>query len=170
MTHHRSSGPRGQDWDWGAARSLCLREARRVLGADALAEDAAQEATLRAWRYRERGGREPDRPGAWLGRIAQREALRVAAQRRLEPLEGVDPSRPSHDDDVAQRLTIESALARLPGRDRALLHAHYVEDLTCAQVAQRLGLPVGTVKVRLYRLRGRLRGVLADHDRDPQHR
>ena len=141
-----------------------------MLGADALAEDAAQEAALRAWRYRERGGREPDRPGAWLGRIAQREALRVAARRRLESLEGVDPSRPSHDDEVAQRLTLESALARLPSVDRALLHAHYVEDLTCAQVAQRFGLPVGTVKVRLYRLRGRLRGVLADHDRDPQHR
>jgi len=170
MSHNRSSGLRGQDWDWGAARALCLREARRVLGPDALAEDAAQEATLRAWRFRERGGREPDRPGAWLGRIAQREALRLAVRRRLEPLEGAGPSRPSHDEDVAQRLTLESALATLESADRALLHAHYVEDLTCAQVAQRLGLPVGTVKVRLSRLRGRLRGVLADHDRDPQPR
>jgi RNA polymerase sigma-70 factor (ECF subfamily) len=170
MTHHRLSGPRGQDWDWGAARAVCLREARRVLGTDTLAEDAAQEAALRAWRYRERGGREPDRPGAWLGRIAQREALRLVARPRLEPLEGIDPSGPSHDDDVARRLAVERALAGLPTADRALLHAHYVEDLTCAQVAQRFGLPVGTVKVRLYRLRGRLRGVLADHDRDAQPR
>jgi RNA polymerase sigma-70 factor (ECF subfamily) len=170
MTHHRVSGLRGPDWDWRAAHAVCLREARRVLGTDTLAEDAAQEAALRAWRYRERGGREPDRSEAWLGRIAQREALRLAARRRLEPLEGIDPSGPSHDDDVAQRVTIERALSGLASADRALLHAHYVDDLTCAQVAQRFGLPVGTVKVRLYRLRGRLRGVLADHDRDRQHR
>ena len=46
--------------------------------------------------------------------------------------------------------------------DRRVLHLRYAEDLTQAEVARRLGLPEGTVKVRLHRARGRLRRVLED--------
>src|SRR5919199_1624958 len=65
-------------WDWGAVHAICLREARRVLGADPAAEDAAQEATFRAWRYSTQC-RSPDPPIAWLATIARREALRIAS-------------------------------------------------------------------------------------------
>ena len=41
-----AAGPIGWDWSW--ARALCLREAQRVLGRNAAAEDAAQEAVIRA--------------------------------------------------------------------------------------------------------------------------
>src|SRR5919199_4866170 len=65
-------------WDWGAVHAICLREARRVLGADPAAEDAAQEATFRAWRYSTQC-RSPDHPVAWLATIARREALRIGS-------------------------------------------------------------------------------------------
>jgi RNA polymerase sigma-70 factor (ECF subfamily) len=41
-----------------------------------------------------------------------------------------------------------------------VLHLRYAEDLTQIEVARRLGLPEGTVKVRLHRARGRLRRAL----------
>jgi RNA polymerase sigma-70 factor (ECF subfamily) len=58
------------------------------------------------------------------------------------------------------RLTVEQALGTLAERDRRVLHLRYAEDLTQIEVARRLGLPEGTVKVRLHRARGRLRRAL----------
>ena len=58
------------------------------------------------------------------------------------------------------RLTVEQALGTLAERDRRVLHLRYAEDLTQVEVARRMGLPEGTVKVRLHRARGRLRRAL----------
>ena len=54
------------------------------------------------------------------------------------------------------------ALSVLGPEDRALLRLRYEEDLTQGQVAERLGIPEGTVKVRLHRVRARLRGAAAE--------
>jgi RNA polymerase sigma-70 factor (ECF subfamily) len=88
-----------------------------------------------------------------LGREARRE--------HLELLEA-----PPHEDDelagTAVRLTIEDAIRTLADSDRRMLHLRYAEDLTQVEVARRLGVPEGTVKVRLHRARRRLRRVLED--------
>ena len=56
---------------------------------------------------------------------------------------------------------LHAALARLSERDRTLLEMRYQEDLTQAMIARRLGIPEGTVKVRLHRARNKLRMLYA---------
>src|SRR5919202_663348 len=80
------------------ARSRCLRETRRVLGHGSAAEDATQEALIRAWR--QRGAcRDPHRPGPWISVIARREALRLATGSQSDHLmPDPDPEEPLLDD------------------------------------------------------------------------
>ena len=147
-------------WDWSWARGVCLREAQRVLGRSAAAEDAAQEAVLRAWRQHHHC-RTPERPAPWLTTIARREALRAVTgddDRSIE--DGPRGHAPSPEADVVLRLDVRRALDALGVGDRRLLAARYWDDLTQGQVAVRLDLPEGTVKVRLHRIRERLREML----------
>jgi RNA polymerase sigma-70 factor (ECF subfamily) len=156
-----------QGWEWAGLRSRCLQEARRLLpGADA--EEAVQEALVRAWARRD-ACRTPDAPLPWILQITRNEARRLL-QRRAGRLRRVSvapiPSEPAAEDDALAgttvRLTVEQALARLADTDRRVLRLRYADDLTQAEVARRLGLPEGTVKVRLHRARGRLRALLED--------
>jgi RNA polymerase sigma-70 factor (ECF subfamily) len=148
-------------WDWGVLRTRCYREAVRVLP-QADAEEAVQEALVRAWLRRD-ACRSPEAPLPWLLEITRNEARRVLGRRaRLGTHELPDPA-PGDDDALAGaavRLTVEQALGTLAERDRRVLHLRYAEDLTQVEVARRMGLPEGTVKVRLHRARGRLRRAL----------
>ena len=56
---------------------------------------------------------------------------------------------------------LHAALERLSERDRRLLEMRYEEDLTQGTIARRLGIPEGTVKVRLHRARAKLRSLYA---------
>jgi RNA polymerase sigma-70 factor, ECF subfamily len=129
-------------------------------------EDAAQEALLRVWRSA-RTPQELDRPVAWLRRIARNEALRVCARegRRRDDVALEDaldslatPAGP--DSALPEHLELVDLVAELSPADRKLVWLRYIEDLTQENVARRLGVPEGTVKVRLYRVRGRLRRVM----------
>lgn len=60
------------------------------------------------------------------------------------------------------RLDLRRALDGLPEQDRSLLELRYGEDLTQESAARRLGIPEGTAKVRLHRLRKQLRGALEE--------
>src|SRR5687768_901421 len=71
------------DWDWSDLRLRCLTETRRVLGHGGAAEDATQEALIRAWRQRD-SCQDPRRPGPWISTIARREALRLASRHRRD--------------------------------------------------------------------------------------
>lgn len=156
-------GADADGWDWAAVRSLCLREAERVVGPGAAAEDAAQEAALRAWRKR-RDCDSPAQPSGWIATIARREALRFFARRREEdPLEEslVEVAAPA-EADVLERLDVRRALLELSRDDRALLFARYWADLTQSDAGTALGVADGTIKVRLHRLRKRLRDRLAE--------
>jgi len=146
-------------WDWGGLRTRCYREAVRVLSR-ADAEEAVQEALVRAWLRRD-ACRSPEAPLPWLLEITRNEARRVLGRRAR--LASLDPSGPREDDALASaaaRLTVEQALGTLAEPDRRVLHLRYAEDLTQVEVARRLGLPEATVKVRLHRARGRLRRAL----------
>jgi RNA polymerase sigma factor (sigma-70 family) len=152
------------DWDWAEVSTLCLREARRLLGSThSAAEDAAQEAALRAWRYRARC-RDPTKPEPWIAAIARREALRAVAQRREQPLDAypevVDPRQDLSD--FVDLLAVRRALSAVDGRDRQLLVGHYWQDLPNAELATQLGLAEVTVRVRLHRLRRMLREIMVE--------
>lgn len=151
-------------WDWGQARDVCYREARRVTRDSGLAEDAAQEALLRAWRHRA-SCRTPHAPGPWLAAIARNVALGVLTRQQRDPVVTVlDESRsyeadPEAADAIAQaieRVVFGDLLRPLTAAERRLLRLRYEDDLTNSEIARRLGLPEGTVKVRLHRLRARL--------------
>jgi RNA polymerase sigma-70 factor (ECF subfamily) len=141
-------------------------EARRLLGSTAEADDAVQEAFLRAWRNRARC-RTPEAPLPWLLAITRNEALRIRAR---APVAGQDdPSEQElggvpdpRVESAPARLDLMRALTHLPEQDRLLLQMRYGQDLTQASVARQLGIPEGTVKVRLHRLRASLRVALED--------
>ena len=134
------------------------------------AEEAVQEAMIRAWRARD-ACRAPAARTAWLLQITRREAFRVAERRtRLRDREHSDSqegellSLPhSEIDGVESRVTFDQALGLLQPHDRDLVRLRYAEDLTQEQVAARLDLPAGTVKVRLHRARERLRKALEEY-------
>lgn len=148
-------------WDWSAARTVCLRETRRILGSTA-AEDAAQEAIVRAWRKRA-SCPTPEHPAPWLIVIARREALRIAIRPTDQPLTPqMAPTVPAVDAQIYTRVDVQRAVSQLSVEDRRLLAARYWADLTQEQAAMSVGLAEGTAKVRLYRLRTRLRKTLSE--------
>lgn len=142
---------------------MCLREAERVLGRGAAAEDAAQEAMVRAWRGRSEC-RSAEAPWPWVRRIARNEALRVASERMHLPLDD------SHDVPTLERSAHELAVAAevrrqvrgLNTQDQLLLVSRHWADLTHSEAARRLGMAEPTVRVRLHRLHRRLREDFAD--------
>jgi RNA polymerase sigma-70 factor (ECF subfamily) len=148
-------------WDWEVVRSRCLREARRVLRDPEDAEEAVQEALARAWRRRDACAT-PHAPLGWMLQITRNEALRLVERRTLrrrrEVLTETEPERASYEavDALITTVCTNQVLKTLPPEDRILIHLRYRRDLSQAEVARRLNLPEGTVKVRLHRIRKRL--------------
>ncbi len=123
------------------------------------AEDIAQDALLRAWRRRSTL-READRRNQWLATIVRNEAFRQHARVRPDPTATIETYEGVEDAQVVatvERADLHAALKRLNQRDRELLELRYNEDLTQQAIARRLGIPEGTVKVRLHRARDKLR-------------
>jgi RNA polymerase sigma-70 factor (ECF subfamily) len=151
-------------WEWGEAHRVCLRLAYRYASNPSEAEDIAQDALLRAWRRRSTL-RDAERRNQWLATIVRNEAFRQHARLRPDPTaavegEGVEDERVIATVELAD---LRAALKRLNDRDRELLELRYEEDLTQAAIARKLGIPEGTVKVRLHRARKRLRRAYATH-------
>jgi RNA polymerase sigma-70 factor (ECF subfamily) len=123
------------------------------------AEDIAQDALLRAWRRRSTL-REANRRNQWLATIVRNEAFRQHARLRPDPTSTIETYEGAEDAQVVatvERADLHAALKRLSDRDRQLLELRYAEDLTQSAIARRLGIPEGTVKVRLHRARNKLR-------------
>ena len=123
------------------------------------AEDIAQDALLRAWRRRSTL-RDADRRNQWLAAIVRNEAFRQHARVRPDPTSTIEFREGEEDERVlaaVELADLHAALQALSDRDRQLLEMRYEEDLTQATIARRLGVPEGTVKVRLHRARAKLR-------------
>jgi RNA polymerase sigma-70 factor, ECF subfamily len=126
------------------------------------AEDIAQDALLRAWRRRSTL-RDAARRKEWLGTIVRNEAFRQHSKVRPDPVETIEAREGAEDDRIVstvERADLHAALKRLSERDRQLIQLRYDEDLTQEAIARRLGIPDGTVKVRLHRARHKLREEL----------
>jgi len=150
------------DWDWNLVRAHCLREARGVLGSSGIAEDAAQEAAVRAWRRRA-SCQTPDRPAHWISRIARNEALRLVRPVRTDFLEEDDlPAEESHEDEVLGKTDLARAIDGLSGLDRELVRGRFWDDLDYRQLSLRLDISEGAARVRLHRALGRLREALVE--------
>ena len=127
------------------------------------AEEAAQEAALRLWRFRD-GLESAASAEAWVVRVSVNEASRVRERRgrlgaREQPDDGdrgVAASEPETTDAIHLRVAIMAELRRLSLQDRKILALHYFGDVPLPIIAQRMGMPLGTVKARLSRARRRL--------------
>jgi RNA polymerase sigma-70 factor (ECF subfamily) len=159
VDHREDRAKSAEDgWEWDDARRVCLRLARRY-AKPGEAEDIAQEALLRAWRRRS-SLRDSGSRKQWLATIVRNEAFRQHARLRPDPVDTMETEVGVEDERVlatAERADIHAALERLGERDRQLVRLRYEEDLTQAGIARRLGIPEGTVKVRLHRVRNKLR-------------
>ena len=155
------------EWDWADLRRRSRAEALRVLGDPYTADEAAQEAMTRAWRQRHRC-RTPGAPGPWVAQIARNEALRVRAceKKQTEVACMAAEERGSADSAAEERLitkvSMQQLLSGLTLEERRLIDLRYKDDLAQPTIAELLGLPEGTVKVKLHRLRNRLRKVITE--------
>lgn len=118
---------------------------------------------LRAWRRRSTL-RDAERRNQWLAAIVRNEAFRQHARVRPDLSATIEFREGEEDERVlaaVELADLHAALEELSERDRRLLEMRYEEDLTQATIAQRLGIPEGTVKVRLHRARAKLRLLYA---------
>jgi RNA polymerase sigma-70 factor (ECF subfamily) len=131
------------------------RFARRSLGDAALAEDAVQEAFLRAWRAS--ASYDPARASqrTWLFAIVRNVVIDFARARRARPpIEtGAATTDGAADDELDRALTswqVEAALAELDDDHRKVLVEVHWRGRPYREVAADLGIPAGTVKSRVY--------------------
>ena len=151
---------------------LAFRVARGVLRNTADAEDAAQEALLRAYRRFHRL-RDPNRFRAWLVRITFRLALdRARSSKRREQRETLwsrperRPRAPNAEEMAGSsefQAHLDRALKELPEKQRLVLLLSAMEGHTTEEVAALVGVPVGTVKSRIFFARKNLAEKLRCH-------
>lgn len=139
--------------------------ARAVVLTHEDAEDAVQEGFLRAHQALDRF--DPDQSfGAWLSRIVANAALDLTRRRKVratDELSDVFPSPfrdPGEDRELSERL--QSALATLPERSRAVLVLHDIEGFTHVEIGELLGIPGGTARSDLHHARRKLKTLLAN--------
>jgi RNA polymerase sigma factor (sigma-70 family) len=145
--------------------------AARLLGDAVEAEDLTQETLLQAYLGLGRL-RDPERFASWVYGIALNLAkMRLRSRRNgalpvldatgLAALVAADPS-PAEIVEARELWTlVESALDVLPAEQRRAVLLHYVDGLSCEEIAALLDEPAGTVRVRLHRARARLRDRLS---------
>jgi RNA polymerase sigma-70 factor (sigma-E family) len=133
----------------------------RLLGDRAAAEDAAAEALARAFADWKRVAELPYRD-AWVLRVASNIALDQIRRRKQLPT--VSPAQPEDEDAHAVRIALWAALRALPRRQREIVVLRYIAGLTEGEVAQLLGLSLGTVKTHVTRGRAALRLAMGDEE------
>lgn len=158
-----------------------FRIARSILKNDAEAEDAVQDAYVRA--FLNLGElRDAESLSTWLGRITANEALgRLRRRRRVVGLEEVE-NKHALDDEIRRigvgvltqenpeaqmahkeiGTILESAIDRLPTHFRMVLVACAIEQMSIEEAAACFGLPANTVKTRLHRGKRLLRKALGE--------
>jgi RNA polymerase sigma-70 factor (ECF subfamily) len=144
--------------------------ARAILRDVDRAEDATQDALVRAWRELPRL-RDPSRFRPWLLRLLVNacydEGRRIRSRSEVVLLQLHDPAVSDESDGVIDRDRLARAFRRLPLEQRVVTVLNHVEGLTHEEIAAILGLPIGTVKSRArYALAG-LRSALEADERTP---
>jgi RNA polymerase sigma-70 factor, ECF subfamily len=140
-----------------AHRRRLTAVARGVLHDPALAEDAVQEAFLRAWMSCSSfdPGREPSLL-AWLATITRNVAIDMCRARAVRPglihtpADVMTARAPDTIDGAVLRLTLADALSGVSAAHRGVLVRTVLHDRSHADVAAELGVPVGTVKSRVH--------------------
>jgi len=138
-------------------------------GSRSAAEDLAQDAFLAAHKAWGKVGRY-EKPEAWVRRVVanlsvsrfRRSVREARAMARLKPQASYLPALPAEDEEFWKEVRA------LPKRQAQAIALHYLEDRSVADIAEILECAEGTVKVHLYKGRGRLSDRLGLDSGDPQ--
>lgn len=141
--------------------------AYKVLGDRGLAEEATQQAFLKAWRAAASFDLNREL-GPWLAAIARRVAIDVYRResvRAADPLDSVAPGDPAlmaepETTAIYDVWEVRQAVQALPADEQEVVRLQHFEGLTHTEIAQRLNVAVGTVKSRAFRAHKRLAAVL----------
>jgi RNA polymerase sigma-70 factor, ECF subfamily len=144
--------------------------ALRIVRDPALAQDAVQDAFLTAWRTAASFDSRRGKAQTWFLTLVHRRAVDVVRRedrRRAEQLadDAPSPAAAATEEEAVlreQRRTVQAALARLPPDQREALELAYYGGLTQTELAERLGIPLGTVKSRVFSGLARLRDLLGE--------
>jgi RNA polymerase sigma-70 factor (ECF subfamily) len=137
--------------------------ARLILRDAGLAEDAVQEALVRAWQQLP-SLRDPDRFDAWLYRLVVNACADQGRQLRRwsQQVRPLVPDVSISDDtaSVANREQLERGFGRLKPDQRAVVVLHYYSGFSAAEIAKILGIPEGTARSRLHYATEAMRAAL----------
>jgi RNA polymerase sigma-70 factor (ECF subfamily) len=145
-------------------RDRVARAAYLVLGEPETAQDVAQDAFLVAWRDLRRL-RDPAVFGAWVTGIALNLCRRPALLRWLRRSHAERDIAVVHEG-IETGILVRKAVAALPHRMRAVVVLRFFGQFSEPEIADALGIPVGTVKSRLQRARARLAVALRSIDEE----
>jgi RNA polymerase sigma-70 factor (ECF subfamily) len=137
---------------------ILLAVAHRILGSGKEAEDLLHDVFLEVWRHAADYDRSRGSVRAWLlMRMRSRALDRKRAQGRSRVVlmdNGQLPDGEAQVEDPSlapDRATVRRAVAELPADQRVVLELGYFEGLTSAEIAERVDIPIGTVKSRVAR-------------------
>ena len=134
----------------------------RVVRDRALAEDAVQEAFMTVWRTADRYVAGRSKVSSWILTFVHRRAVDLV--RHEESL------APAPDEEAWLRLRrekVQDALRRLTDQQRETIELAYFGGFTQSELADRLGLPLGTIKSRMFTALARLRELLDETETEP---
>ena len=145
--------------------------ALRVLRDERYAEDAVQEAFLQVWRSAATFRAERAKASTWILTLVHRRAVdlvRREERRQADPLtdDSAAGAAPEETDEAAwlrfERERVQAALKQLPDVQREALELAYYGGFSQSELAERLGVPLGTIKSRMFAGLARLRELLDD--------
>ena len=146
--------------------------AYRVLRDARLAEDAVQEGFLAVWRTAASFSADRAKASTWILTLVHRRAVDLVRREQRRKTESYDetggyehPSDPSAEDAAwlhFDRVRVQEALKHLPDTQREAIELAYYGGFSQSELAERLGLPLGTIKSRMFAGLARLRELLDD--------
>jgi len=142
-----------------------LKQAYRLMGNPDEARDVMQETALVIARDIHRL-RDPARFSAWAYTILRRRAadhIDRAMRNRKAAAEQIPPAA-NHDTEAA--MSLRQALSQLPDTERLMLTLFYLDGLKGTEMAAALGVPIGTVKSRLFKARAKLKDIYETNEGD----
>jgi RNA polymerase sigma-70 factor (ECF subfamily) len=148
----------------------------RVLRDERHAEDAVQEAFLAVWRTAAAFRAERAKASTWILTLVHRRAddlVRREERRRTEPLadeQAAGPGEAASTEEAAwlrfERERVQTALTQLPDVQREAIELAYYGGFSQSELAERLGVPIGTIKSRMFTGLARLRELLEDSSQE----
>jgi RNA polymerase sigma-70 factor (ECF subfamily) len=145
---------------------LVYTVAMRVLGDAGRSEDATQQTFVQAWRHAADVDAERD-PGPWLATIARRVAIDIARAEGRRPTTALPDEPgiavlPPDAESLWRTWRVREAVDALEPREREIVRLQHQDGFTHQEIAERLGIALGTVKSRSFRAHRALAASLGD--------